>query len=131
MPTVGRIITKLYEQTTGDRIDGVIAADPVAIAQVLGASGPIQAGGVRLTADNVAEETLVRAYVRYSADNPARRRLLEQVARATFEAFRCGLAKQPVELIRGLADAARGRHVQVYSRDPANQRALLALGAGR
>jgi Protein of unknown function (DUF4012) len=130
MPTVGRIVTRLYQRTTGDRIDGVIAADPLAVAQVLRASGPIQAGGVRLTADNVAEETLVQAYVRYAEDNPARRRFLEQVARATFEAFRRALARHPVELIRGLADAARGRHVQVYSRDPASQKALMGLGVG-
>ena len=130
MPTVGRIVTKLYQQTTGDRIDGVIVADPLAVAQVLRASGPIQAGGVHLTADNVVEETLVQAYVRYSADNPARRRFLEQVARATFEGFRRVLARHPVELIQGLADAARGRHVQVYSRDPASQKALMGLGVG-
>ena len=130
MPTVGRIVTKLYQQTTGDRIDGVIAADPLAVAQVLRASGPIQAGGVYLTADNVAEETLVQSYVRYSADNAARRRFLEQVARGTFEGFRRALARHPVELIQGLADAARGRHVQIYSRDPASQKALMGMGVG-
>ena len=73
MPTVGRIITELYEQTTGDRIDGVIAADPLAVAEILRVAGPIQAGGTWMDADNVAEETLVRAYVRYEADNNARR----------------------------------------------------------
>jgi hypothetical protein len=130
MPTVGRIVSKLYQQTTGDRIDGVIAADPLAVARVLRASGPIRAGGVRLTADNIAAETLVQAYVRYAQDDPARRRFLEQVARATFEAFRRGLATQPVALLRGLADAARGRHVQVWSRDPAGQKALMGLGVG-
>ena len=130
MPTVGRIVSKLYQQITGDRIDGVIAADPLAVAQVLRASGPIRAGGMRLTADNVAEETLVQAYVRYAADNPARRRFLEQVARATFEAFRRALATQPAELLRGLAGAAHGRHVQVYSRDPASQKALMGMGVG-
>jgi hypothetical protein len=35
-----------------------------------------------------------------------------------------------VELLRGLAGAARGRHVQVYSRDPASQKALMELGVG-
>jgi len=35
-----------------------------------------------------------------------------------------------VELIRGLADAARGRHVQVYSGDAASQKALMGLGVG-
>jgi hypothetical protein len=88
MPAVGRLITELYKDTTGDEIDGVIAADPLAVAEILRVAGPIQAGGAWLDADNVAEETLVRAYVRYEADNNARRAFLDEVARASFEAFR-------------------------------------------
>jgi hypothetical protein len=61
MPTVGRLITELYQQTTGDRIDGVIAADPLAVTQILRVTGPIQAGGIWMDADNVADETLVQA----------------------------------------------------------------------
>jgi hypothetical protein len=53
MPTVGRITAGLYKEATGDRIDGVIAADPPAVARILKAAGPISAEGVRLTADNV------------------------------------------------------------------------------
>ena len=88
MPTVGTIIAELYERTTGDRIDGVIAADPLAVAEILRVTGPIQAGGIWLDADNVAEETLVRAYVRYQTDNNARLRFLREIATASFEAFR-------------------------------------------
>jgi hypothetical protein len=128
MPTVGRIIAELYEQTTGDRIDGVIAADPLAVAEILRVAGPIQAGGTWMDADNVAEETLVRAYVRYETDNNARRRFLGEVARASFEAFRRALASKPIELIRHLGAAARGRHVQAYVTDPAGQRAVVGLG---
>jgi uncharacterized protein DUF4012 len=130
LPTVGRIISELYEQTTGDRIDGVIAADPLAVAQILRVTGPVQAGGVRLDARNVAEETLVRAYIRYEADNAARRRFLEELARASFRAFQRGLASKPVELLRGLGEAAHGRHVQVYVRDKAGQRTVMGLGLG-
>jgi hypothetical protein len=128
MPTVGRIITELYEQTTGDRIDGVIAADPLAVAGILRVAGPIQAAGVWLDADSVAEETLVRAYVRYDGDNDARRGFQREVAAASFEAFRRGLESEPVELIRNLSVAARGRHVQAYVADPAGQRAVAGLG---
>jgi hypothetical protein len=118
MPTVGRIITELYERTTGDRIDGVVAADPLAVAEILRVAGPIQAGGAWLDADNVAEETLVRAYVRYQTDNNARLRFLREVATASFEAFRRGLECEPVELLRSLGVAARGRHVQVFVAEP-------------
>jgi hypothetical protein len=128
MPTVGRIITQLYEQTTGDRIDGVIAADPLAVAEILKVAGPIQAGGTWMDADNVAEETLVRAYVRYEADNNARRQFLDDIARASFAAFQRALTTKPVELIRNLATAAQGRHVQAYVADPAGQRVVASLG---
>ena len=129
MPTVGRLITELYKDTTGDEIDGVIAADPLAVvAEILRVAGPIQAGGAWLDADNVAEETLVRAYVRYEADNTARRGFLDEIARASFEAFRRTLATKPVELIRNLGGAARARHVQVYVADPAGQRTVAGLG---
>jgi hypothetical protein len=117
-----------YERTTGDRIDGVVAADPLAVAEILRVTGPIQAGGVWLDADNVAEETLVRAYVRYQTDNNARRQFLREVATASFEAFRRGLTTDPVNLIRHLGTAAEGWHVQVYVAEPAGQRAVSGLG---
>jgi Protein of unknown function (DUF4012) len=128
MPTVGGLISELYEQTTGDRIDGVIAADPFAVAEILKVNGPIQAGGVWMDADSVAEETLVRAYVRYEANNDARRQFLDEVARASFEAFHRALASKPIDLIRNLGAAARGRHVQVYVADPVGQRIITELG---
>ena len=128
MPTVGRLITELYRQTTGDRIDGVIAADPLAVAQILRVTGPIQAGGIWMDADNVADETLVQAYVRYEADNGARRRFLEELARSSFQAFRRGLASEPFQLVRNLGTAAHGRHVQVFVADPAGQQSVAGLG---
>ena len=39
----------------------MIAADPLAVAEILRVGGPIQAGGKWMDADNVAEETLGRA----------------------------------------------------------------------
>ena len=128
MPTVGRIITELYEQTTGDRIDGVIAADPLAVAEILKVGGPIQAGGTWLDADSVAEETLVRAYVRYEDDNNARRQFLDEVAKASFAAFQRALTTKPIDLIRNLGEAAQGRHVQAYVADEAGQRVVAGLG---
>ena len=130
LPTVGRIVLELYRRTTGTRIDGMIAADPLAVAGILGVSGPITVEGSRLDAGNVAAATMVDAYVRYRADNQARRAFLEKTALATFAAFRQALGRSPDALVRALAVAARGRHLQVYSSDPAAERALLELGIG-
>jgi hypothetical protein len=130
LPTVGRMIVPLYQRATGNRVDGVIAVDPVALAEILRASGPITVGDRTLDADNIVEETLVKAYVRYAANNEARRRYLQAIAKESLAAFRGGLAIQPVELVRGLGVAARGRHIQVYATDPKVQQTLLELGIG-
>ena len=61
-------------------------------------------------------------------DNNARRQFLEEVATASFEAFRRGLTTEPVELIRDLGTAAAGRHIQVYVAEAAGQRAVAGLG---
>ncbi len=128
MPTVGRTITQLYQQVTGTRVDGVIAIDPLAVAEILRVGGPITAAGTRLDSGNIAQETLVQAYARFAHDNQARRRYLQEVARQSLVAFGRAMSTRPAELMKGLATAARGRHVQLYSTDPVGQRALLDLG---
>jgi hypothetical protein len=130
LPTVGSMIVPLYQRATGARVDGVITVDPVALAEILRASGPIAVGEQHLDADNIVDETLIQAYVRYANDNEARRRYLQEIARESLVAFRRALALQPVELIKGLAVAARGRHLQVYSTNPDVQRTVADLGIG-
>jgi Protein of unknown function (DUF4012) len=128
LPTVAQIVLPHYRQATGTRVDGVIAVDPLAVAEILRVSGPITVDGMRLDAANVASQTLVDAYRRYADDNQARRAFLAKVAGAAFAAFQGSLATRPEELVRGLAVAARGLHVQVYSSDPAIERAMVELG---
>jgi hypothetical protein len=128
MPTVGETIVRLYKGATGQRLDGVIAIDPLAVAEILRVAGPVTVDGARLDADNVADETLVQAYIRYERDVDARKRFLEEVAEQTMAAFQRALPSRPVELVRGLAKAAKGRHLQLYSADPDAQRALLGIG---
>lgn len=128
LPTVGGTITRLYQQVTGTRVDGVIAIDPLAVAEILKVGGPITVAGNRLDGANVARETLVQAYARFAQDNLARQRYLQEIARQTLAVFQRAVRARPVELVRGLATAARGRHLQLYSSDPDGQRALLDLG---
>jgi hypothetical protein len=128
LPTVGRTITQLYQQVTGTRVDGVIAVDPLAVAEILRVGGPISVGGTRLDSDNVAQETLVHAYARYAQDNEARRRYLQEIAKQSLISFGRAMSTNPIELVKGLATAAKGRHLQLYSTDKVGQRALLDLG---
>ncbi len=128
LPTVGQTITRLYQQATGQRVDGVVAIDPLAVAEILRVGGPITVAGTRLDSANVARETLVQAYVRYGSDYRARQRYLQEVAWQTLVVFQRDLRTRPVELVKGLAAAAQGRHLQLYSADATGQRVLLELG---
>jgi len=128
LPTVGQTITRLYQRLTGTRVDGVVAIDPLAVAEILKVGGPITVAGTRLENANVVRETLVQAYVRYADDNVARQRYLQEIARQTLAAFQRAVRTRPVELVKGLAAAARGRHLQLYTTDATGQQALLDLG---
>jgi hypothetical protein len=128
LPTVGRLMAGMYKRTTGHRLDGVVLIDPLAVADVLAVSGPITVQGVHLDAGNVVTETLVRAYVRWSDDNLARKRFLDEVARATFAAARRTLERRPLQLVRGLGKAAAGRHLLLWPADGRARKALAGLG---
>ncbi|HEX6677366.1 MAG TPA: DUF4012 domain-containing protein [Actinomycetes bacterium] len=128
LPTVGETMVRLYQQATGQRLDGVIAIDPLAVAEILRVAGPVTVGGVSIDADNVTDETLVHAYVRYERDVTARKAFLEEVAKQAMVAFRRALPSHPVELVNGLARAARGRHLQLFSTDADAERALVGIG---
>lgn len=53
LATVASVATELYPQAAGGApIDGVIYADPIAFAALLRLTGPVEAGGVRLDAEN-------------------------------------------------------------------------------
>jgi hypothetical protein len=56
LATVSRLAAQLYPQAAGGApIDGVLYADPVAFAALLRLTGPVEAGGVRLDADNAVQ----------------------------------------------------------------------------
>jgi Protein of unknown function (DUF4012) len=128
LPKVGRDLVELYRRTVGPPLDAVVLIDPLAVAGILKISGPFDAAGSRITATNVVDRTLIEAYVRFADDRAARRRFLADVAHQTFASLRRGLERDPEGLVRALAAAARGRHLQLYAVDIGVEQALLDLG---
>jgi hypothetical protein len=132
LPTVGEMMATLYRESTGEQVDGVILLDPLALARILHVSGPIDVQGVRLGPSTAVRAIVLEAYIRYQHDDNSRRRFqfLSQVGLRAAAAARSALDTRPVALVRGLADAAQGRHLAVYARDPAVEATLLDLGVG-
>jgi hypothetical protein len=128
-PYAGQIWAALYEKQSGTHIDGVIAADPAALAHVLRATGPVQLpSGGSADADNVERLLQVDAYAEFDDDRSERKEFLEEVARASFDAALAGTGS-PQELLTQLASAAAGRHLQVWSPQEDEMEALRLASA--
>ena len=129
-PSVAQAILNSYEAATGERLDGVILADPFAEAALLEATGPVQLPGydVEIDADNVVAFTTNEAYSLLT-DPVQRKEVLGDVARAAFERFVTQPSPDKADLA-GFLEAAGGRHIQVFSDDPVMQEGLIATPVG-
>jgi hypothetical protein len=110
-------------------VDGVLALDPLALRAVLAATGPIDAGGRAISAENVVAYLVHDQYVEHAKDpQPSiRKEQLGRVAQAALQA----LQDRPwsiTTLTKEIASAARGRHVLAWSKLPAENEAWVTAG---
>jgi hypothetical protein len=124
-PAASRIWTALWARMhAGERLDGTLALDPVALSAILRVTGPaVLADGTAVTADNVVPLTERDAYQRFAADNAARDAYLQGVAKASYRRITSG-SGDTVALVRALARMAGERHLQVASEHAAEAAAL-------
>jgi hypothetical protein len=126
-PSAAQAILASYRKATGQELDGVISADPFALAELLELTGPVKAEqyGIVVDAESVVAITANEAY-RLFPDPAARKLALGEVAGTVFGRF---LDKGgDVEWVGALAGAATDGHIQVYSTDPELQSALVRAG---
>lgn len=129
-PSVARVILDAYEAGTGRRLDGVIVADPFALAALLVSTGPVELDryGVEIDADNVVDFTTNEAYGLFTSPR-ARKRILGDAAAAAFAGFMSGPAVGHGDL-RTVLDRFADRHVLAYVKDPVMQEGLSATPVG-
>ena len=127
-PSAATAIERLFEKDTGRHVDGVVAADPFALAELLRLTGPIERQGVGPAIDstNVVSFTTNEAYRNYDDPN-VRKRVLGDVARRVFERFLRGDVS-PLRAVSVLGDLIAQGHLLVHSRDPEFQEGLRLAG---
>ena len=114
-PYAAKIWLELYRKQFGQRLDGVIATDPVAMGYLLAVTGPATlTTGERVTSENAVELTLRDVYARFPGNNTRRDLFLQQIARAVFEKVLSGQG-DPVEVVDALSKAVDERRLLVYS----------------
>jgi hypothetical protein len=127
---------QMWAKLTGQQVNGVLAIDPVTLAAIIGAEGPINVNGVELNGDNVVQYILHDQYVAYQdtqfdPDQAARRDQLSTIARTAFDSLD-QRDWQPSALLKNLSTAVDGRHFLAWSSDPDVQKAWVSAGmAGR
>jgi protein-tyrosine-phosphatase len=126
-PAAARIWLALWQRQTGQRLDGAIATDPVAVSYLLAATGPVPLpDGEALTAASVVRLTMSEVYARYPVGAP-QDAYLRRVAAAAIGTF-IGGRGDPRALLDGLSRAARERRLVVYSTRPGEESDLDAAG---
>lgn len=104
----------------GVKTDGVIAVDVVGIANLLRVIGPVESDYGTLTADNLADELLVKAYEEQGSDIIGRQERNDQLMAVMLDNLMTGGGL--MGKAQALLAAAPARHLQMYFRDDRLQR---------
>lgn len=128
-PTSNAVLAAVATRSLGRTIDVVLSLDVRAMAELTGALGSVQLpDGTSLTSDQLAEELYVKSYEGLEFTGKARRKVLRAAADDALRRVLGGEAS-PSELAPRLAEAVAGRHLSIWSAEPAEQEALVAAGA--
>lgn len=126
---VARNLLALYEEKTGEKLDGVLQVDPVALGYFTRATGPLKATGLAqlVTPDNAARLILRDAYVEFSDRPVAQTRFLLSIIRGFWDRLAEGKIDAPA-MVEAFGTAGRSEHLKIYSTDPDEQEALALFG---
>jgi hypothetical protein len=129
-PYGAQIWLELYRRQFGQRLDGVIATDPVAMGYLLSATGPARlATGEQVTSQNAVALTLRDVYARFPNDNTRRDLFLQLIAKAVFDKLLSGQG-DPVRIVDELSHSADERRLLVYSTRPGEESELGSTALG-
>lgn len=129
LPVVSRYLAQRWKAQGGQAVDGVIAVDAVALADLLQGSGPVQvAPGQQIAPDKIEDYLALGQYAGSGVDKRVRKEKLTNVARAVVTRLTGG-GGDSTALLKGLIAAVRSGHVHIASDDSALAPVLQRTGA--
>ncbi len=129
-PSSAQAMAGMYPQSGGRPVDGVISADPIALAAFLKIIGPITVPSwpVPITPENAPRVLMLDAYIVKGGATKGRLQLLSDVAQTVWAKLATASLPDPKTIIDALAPAVRERHLQIWMKDDAEQRYLAKVG---
>ena len=130
-PVSAELAARMWAASGRPEVDGVLVLDPVALSAIVNATGPVTVDGRQVGGGEVVKELLREQYVRRPelVQRDDRREQLAGIAVAAIRALDENDWK-PATLARGLADAAGGRHVLAWAKEPTQNRGWQTAGVG-
>ncbi len=122
-PRSGQLAAAMWKQQVGNDLDGVLSIDPGALAEVLGATGPVTlTSGEVLTSKN-AEQLLMNTVYLKILEPEKQDEFFAATAGTVFKAMLAGQGK-PAPVVDALARSAREGRVMAWSAHPEEQELL-------
>lgn len=130
-PSAAYIFHRMWKQTSGQSVDGVLALDPVAESYILSPETriPVPGKSAVLSSDNFVRYVESEIYADFP-DVPQRKAVLAKLAGASFEALVSGAGAGDRRLLDGLRRAANERRLLLWSTNPAEQQVLAKSAVG-
>ena len=126
-PDAAQIWQQLWFRQTGERVDGVLAVDPVALGYFLQVTGPVTlSDGEVISAANVAHWTMVDAYARYANDNARRKQLTVELAKKALDRLSSGQGSSTA-LLKAMGRAAGERRLLAWFTRPQEEAAISGI----
>ena len=128
-PLAADLFSKMYQERIDPAaLDGVIAVDPVALADVLKGFDPVTVNGLTIDSNTVVKFLLSDAYTLFTdKDQSDRDAFLAQANAAAFDAV-TGAPRDIGAVVDGLREAASEHRIMLYSTHPEEQAELRAAG---
>jgi hypothetical protein len=128
-PSVGEVAANLFPQSGGQPVNGVISIDPVAIAGLLAATGPVSEPQwpVTISSGNAVALLAHDEFIHFASDNAARLAFLQDLIRTVWHDLVTRHLPPLPTLAQDLLPALRGHHLLFYSTDPSVERFFLRV----
>lgn len=127
-PVVAEVLLEMFETGTGQRLDGVIAMDPIALQQMMQGTGPLTVSrNETIAREDAADVLLKESYLRFD-DPDQQNRYLARLVDSFWTAIKKG-EFDPTRFAEGIGDSAATRHLSVYTRTRDSQRAMSQVEA--
>ena len=122
----------MWKARTGSVVDGVMAIDIAGLQSLLYGTGPVDAAGTTVTADNVVQLLMHDQYVGFSGvdvNQASRKEELGHIANSVVQAVQRGTF-DTAAVAKRLPSTVGGRHLLMWSARPEAEAAWQAAGVG-